>query len=239
MPKLQLRDQRFSSLVVRKEVDKNKYGHRMWLCDCDCGNEHIVTTSGLTSGRCTSCGCVNRKNSRKIRNNLVGQKFGQLIVLNQDHNLHRYNVIKYVCLCNCGQKTSVSYINLTRGATKSCGNCKQFCNGVRCSYKQQELWTMTGGILNYKISRPGYRMLLVDIAIPDEKTVIEYDEWYWHRNKLEHDKQRRDFLISCGWKVLRIKARDNLPSQKELRCAFEQLRTQNYVEITLENWGTT
>lgn len=237
MSKLQLQSQRFSSLVVREEVEKNKYGHRMWLCDCDCGNQHIVATSGLTSGRCTSCGCINRKNRLGVRKNLVGQKFGQLTVLSRDKNPHKYHVTKYLCLCKCGQKTSVSYSNLTNNATKSCGNCHNFCNGVRCSYKQQELQSMTGGILNYKVRRPGHRTILVDIAIPKEKIAIEYDEWYWHRNKLEQDKQRRDFLLDCGWRVLRVKARDNLPSRQELFSAFQKLKKQKYVEITLENWG--
>lgn len=28
-----------------------------WICDCDCGNTHVVATSDLTSGRVSSCGC--------------------------------------------------------------------------------------------------------------------------------------------------------------------------------------
>jgi hypothetical protein len=37
-----------------------KYG-AVWLCDCDCGNEHLVLSSQLVSNRVKSCGCIQRE----------------------------------------------------------------------------------------------------------------------------------------------------------------------------------
>lgn len=49
---------RFGSLLVKKRLPKAYKGHTYyWLCDCDCGQEHMVCHSNLTSGKTTSCGC--------------------------------------------------------------------------------------------------------------------------------------------------------------------------------------
>lgn len=62
---LNLTNQEFGSLVVKKEVDRIKYGkkwYRNWLCLCDpklggCGREVIVRQDNLRSGNTSSCGC--------------------------------------------------------------------------------------------------------------------------------------------------------------------------------------
>ena len=51
-----LTDQRFGLLVARKRAGSTKTGEVTWLCDCDCGNTHIVSSANLR--RTTrSCGC--------------------------------------------------------------------------------------------------------------------------------------------------------------------------------------
>ena len=65
MPK-QIEDltgQRFGRLVARepgppKFLGKMRKKHTTWICDCDCGNEAIVTTKRLKSGATRSCGCL-------------------------------------------------------------------------------------------------------------------------------------------------------------------------------------
>ena len=50
---------RFGRLVAIREVDdprKDTY----WLCECDCGNTIIVTSSSLRNGNTRSCGCLHR-----------------------------------------------------------------------------------------------------------------------------------------------------------------------------------
>lgn len=39
----------------------DKYGHKLWICKCDCGNIKSVTTSDLMNGRTTSCGCFQKE----------------------------------------------------------------------------------------------------------------------------------------------------------------------------------
>jgi hypothetical protein len=52
-------------------------------------------------------------------------------------------------------------------------------------------------ILNYP-----YLNYSIDIAIPDQKIAIEYDEPYWHQNK-EADQKRQKKIEQEGWKFLR------------------------------------
>lgn len=58
--KLDLRGQRFGRLVVLEDVGRDKHGHVLWRCRCDCSQETIVTSKSLRSGNTTSCGCYGR-----------------------------------------------------------------------------------------------------------------------------------------------------------------------------------
>lgn len=56
-----LANQRFGRQVAVKPCGKNKYGNVLWLCKCDCGNEHIVASGKLVQGKSKSCGCYSRE----------------------------------------------------------------------------------------------------------------------------------------------------------------------------------
>ncbi len=45
----------------------------------------------------------------------------------------------------------------------------------------------------------------VDIKIPDLKIVIEYDGSYWHKDRLEIDKEKTKLLRQKGWTVIRVR----------------------------------
>ena len=52
-------------LLVEKELKKRFAGKVAWLCQCDCGDQAVCTTSNLMSGKSTSCGCVRTKHGGK------------------------------------------------------------------------------------------------------------------------------------------------------------------------------
>jgi hypothetical protein len=62
--------------------------------------------------------------------NLDGQKFGRLTVLSRAPKRDKYDGIRYICQCSCGNKTTVSGGNLVREYTKSCG-CLRKCRSKR------------------------------------------------------------------------------------------------------------
>lgn len=100
---------RFGNLSVVSKGKKEKTQY--WICRCDCGKIKEVRVSHLTSGNTISCGC-------KFKN-LMGLKFGRLVVLSfvEAKNNHHY----WKCLCECGKEVLVNTTGLNNGNTKSCG----------------------------------------------------------------------------------------------------------------------
>lgn len=54
--KLDLTNQSFGHLTAISPAEKIQ-GRTAWLCRCICGNECVVTTKALRSGKRTTCGC--------------------------------------------------------------------------------------------------------------------------------------------------------------------------------------
>lgn len=51
--------------VIRLATDQEAFNRprkpRYWLCQCECGGQHIASTSDLKMGKVASCGCMNSK----------------------------------------------------------------------------------------------------------------------------------------------------------------------------------
>lgn len=60
-----LKGQRFGRLEVLEFVGVNERRHNLWKCQCDCGNQTIVTASSLVTGHTQSCGCLMRETTAK------------------------------------------------------------------------------------------------------------------------------------------------------------------------------
>lgn len=69
-------------------------------------------------------------------NNLIGQKFNKLTITS--YLEHRRSVPFFNCVCDCGNKTIVSYNNLKYEAVKSCG----------CSRKGRNIKDLTGQVFD-------------------------------------------------------------------------------------------
>ena len=65
---------KFGRLTVLKEVGRNKYGHVLWLCMCDCGIEKIINGSSLREGFSKSCGCLRKELTGKRAKEMIGKK---------------------------------------------------------------------------------------------------------------------------------------------------------------------
>lgn len=64
---IDLTGQRFGRLTVVKRGKNKSYRAVTWLCICDCGNETIVASIALRTGRTTSCGCYSREVNLKMK----------------------------------------------------------------------------------------------------------------------------------------------------------------------------
>lgn len=126
MKKLNLIGQRYGNLIVIKEDEpyRQPSGKKiiMWRCLCDCGKEVTVRACNLRNGHTKSCGCL------AGRTDIIGKRFGRLIVKSYDGNSH------YLCECDCGTEVSVETNNLKSGNTKSCG-CLQKDRASQANFK--------------------------------------------------------------------------------------------------------
>lgn len=108
-------NQRFGLLTVLS-ITKD---HRC-LCQCDCGNKKIILPANIKAGRTKSCGCLEQKNRENRKKNLVGQRFGRLLVIEETSNRIDRNIV-WKCQCDCGNLHYTTTRNLVRNETKSCG----------------------------------------------------------------------------------------------------------------------
>ena len=80
---------------------------------------------------------------------------------------------------------------------------------------------------NSELNYPCDKVSLDCMTIVDGiKIDIEYDGWYWHKDKQEEDKRRDFFVESKVYKVIRFIAYENrLPTEEELRNAIHKITT--------------
>ena len=100
-------------------------GNSMWNCLCSCGNYKKIRGSSLRRGLTKSCGCLHRESSIK---NLIGQRFGKLVVLKDSGKRVNKNVV-WLCQCDCGNLYQARSNHLQDGHIKSCG-CQKQSRGV-------------------------------------------------------------------------------------------------------------
>lgn len=118
--------QKFGKLTVIEATSERRHGSVVWKCLCDCGNPNPVyaTTEGLRVGDNTTCGCSNKardKFAKENRINLIGKRYGRLLVLKDTDQRTPHGNVMWECLCDCGNKILVSTNHLQSGNTKSCG----------------------------------------------------------------------------------------------------------------------
>lgn len=114
---------RFGKVIALYRVqDDGK--HTAWRCKCDCGKEFETLAQSLKNGATKSCGCdmqkVREENGRNRKNDICGQRFGNLTVL-QDSGKRKNRKVLWTCQCDCGNIVDVTTSNLRTGHTTSCG----------------------------------------------------------------------------------------------------------------------
>ena len=189
--------------VIRRAPKSNaKNRCRRYICKCICGNETEVNGGALRSGHTTSCGCKQRDNGMENAIDMVGQKFGKLLVLERDgsHNGHAL----WKCKCDCGQIKTVEGHLLRSGSIKSCG-CVKSWKEIEISRLLDEIGVTYIREYSFEdLVSDSKRKLRFDFAVMQKEKVlflIEYQgeqhynqENIWYESKMEyHDKKKKDY----------------------------------------------
>lgn len=173
-----------------------------------------------------SCGCYKKEYINfKPDISLIGQKFGHLLVLEDDGT--RVNTpgekdrgsVKWKCICDCGEITHVTGEHLKTNHTTSCGKCciskgedaiKQILLTLKLSFIQQKKFS----------DCKDKRCLPFDFYLSEYNCCIEYDgEQHFHvpNNKTstlfteerinliqEHDNIKTEYCKNNNIKLIRI-----------------------------------
>ena len=145
-----LTGERFGRLVVVNKVEgigRKKDTH--WECICDCGGTKVTTTSALVKGRTQSCGCLWMEARKARADDLAGQRFGRLVVIERDESKCR---TAWLCHCDCGSEVATTSLSLKSGNTFSCG-CYQRDRAAEAKTKHGLCYTRRYGIWEGMIQR--------------------------------------------------------------------------------------
>ena len=145
------------------------------------------------------------------------------------------NKVKQTCLKKYGCTNSMQ--NETIRAKAMSTLCKN--GNTPTSSQQIEVYNILKQYYDTtKLNYP-FSLLSLDIfvCINNIKIDVEYDGWFWHQDK-QKDLQRDKFLQSKGFKVLRIRSGELLPTEQELLDAINYLinTEHKFKEIILSDW---
>lgn len=132
---------KFGSWTVLERGQSDKHRHPKWLCRCICGITKEVKGSRLREGKSNSCGCQksslisksNTGNKSPFKVDILGQRFGRLIVIKQLAETKDNGKAVWLCQCDCGKTSKTTGKLLRTGHTKSCGclGAENRANSVR------------------------------------------------------------------------------------------------------------
>ena len=80
----------------------------------------------------------------------------------------------------------------------------------------------------------------IDVAkhVGNVKIAIEYDTWFYHSANLERDRRKDQALLNDGWRIVRVRTENLLPTPGQLDEAIAALiGGEKYVDIELADWG--
>ena len=224
-----LTGQKFGRLTAIKPIENHtnsngKFMMTKWLCRCDCGNECNVQSGNLLSGHTLSCGCYNKEQaSKRSLINLVGQRFGKLMVLERVENeitSSGNSVVMWRCLCDCGEEIIVRSSALLHGYTKSCGCMKSHGEYYISTYllsnsinfekqkKFSDLLGVGGGNLSYDFYLPNHNMLIECQGEQHERPIEYFGGEEQFAIQQEHDRRKREYAKDNGYKLLEISYKD-------------------------------
>lgn len=117
-----LKGKKFGRWMAIRRLANDRQGQHKWLCRCNCGIKKSVRRASLLNGSSKSCGCLRNEKSSKRgklhRLNLIGRRFGRLIVIKLTNTT---GCSDWLCKCDCGNEVVITGNSLMTGNTASCG----------------------------------------------------------------------------------------------------------------------
>ena len=226
----------FGKLTVTREI--RQIGKRKrWECCCECGNVTVIDQGHLLDGHTKSCGCLKHVSRNSL--DLTGKVYGRLTVLEEAQpggSGHR----KWLCKCECGNKTVTDQSNLVQHQSRSCGclykESRPYANRTHgmSSTRQYKIWhhmvERCTSPKNPAYPRYGGRGIGIDSAW------LAFDNW-WNDMKEGYSPELTQGRIdndgpyqksNCRWETYTQQARNRRSSR---------MITSNGVTMTIAEWA--
>lgn len=170
------------TVLYRNEYN-DKENKPLWVCQCQCGKQIIVSGKRLRNGNTKSCGCYQKEQvtltGQKNKKDLINKKIGLLTIIEQCQT-KKNNSILWKCQCKCGNICYFSTSELNQRVV-SCG-CQHRSIGETNIYNY-----LTENNYNFIYDKPYFKDLIskkgyicrYDFIILDKNNnpyrIIEFD----------------------------------------------------------------
>lgn len=161
----------------------------------------------------------------------------------KDFNLEEYGVAHFSQTEVFKNKTKNTWENKTKEEIckiKQKANATMSLNGTcKTSTQQRYIYDLLKETFDVALNYPeGNFSFDIMLKSKDVKIDIEYDGWYWHK-----DRGQQDFIRDCinkrkGYKILRIKSKEFLPDKNELLSCIDELLNTDicFKELKMSDW---
>lgn len=129
--------------------------------------------------------------------------------------------------CSKGHEWEATIHNRNKG--RGCPICKSERNTSFPEYALMYYFEKYGLDVLHSYKGNGYEL---DVYIPSKKVAIEYDGYYWHRNRTKKDLEKNSSCQKDGITLYRI--REGLPSLDDISMDFVVQNNQKELQIVLE-----
>ena len=97
--------------------------------------------------------------------------------------------------------------NSRTGKGSGCPLCTLTPRSAQEMRLAHELSALVGFDLEAHKVRFGGRLRDVDIVVEDLGVIVEFDGSWWHRNKVDKDREKTALMEEAGWQVIRVRER--------------------------------
>lgn len=206
--------EKYNNLTILNFSKKDTHYRKYWICKCDCGNIKEIRGDKIISGHTKSCGCLNTQG--RI-NNILGQKFNYLTVIEQTEKRASGGDVIWKCRCDCGNIAFASASSLRNNRIQSCGCLHSTGENEISELLNQNNITFTKEYYFTDLKDKGF--LRFDFGIIDKnnnklKYLIEFDgeihfkQTGWTKNDhtkiVLHDKMKDEYCIKNNIPLIRI-----------------------------------
>lgn len=203
------------------------------LCCKQCKNQKITETLEREYGSSSLHNCLEfRERSKQV----MTERYGAPYALQSEQGQENFkkSMLEKYGVDNPSKDSALCYKSRVTA----------YNNGtVPMSRPEKEIVTILYELYGKENCIPGYPVDKINLdcllTLNGIKIDVEYDGKYWHRNTQDYDRKRNHWLISQGYKVLRILAnsQDILPTKERIKEEVDYLldnHSLGYIDMNNE-----